>query len=76
MRRSTADIWLSEGSHDAIVLALAGLRRLGREQGEPLPVSEMTPAPGQGCLAIETRIEDFAVYRHRGKEDTERTDGK
>jgi hydroxymethylbilane synthase len=49
---------LSEGSHDAIVLALAGLRRLGREQGEPLPVSEMTPAPGQGCLALEARRDD------------------
>ncbi|MEA2409481.1 MAG: hydroxymethylbilane synthase [Thermoleophilaceae bacterium] len=46
---------LSEGSHDAVVLAVAGLKRLGREQGTPMPVSEMTPAPGQGCLALEAR---------------------
>ncbi len=28
---------LSEGSHDAVVLALAGLKRLGRDEGAPLP---------------------------------------
>jgi hydroxymethylbilane synthase len=44
---------LSEGQFDAIVLALAGLQRLGRadEAGGVLP--ELVPAAGQGALAIE-----------------------
>jgi hydroxymethylbilane synthase len=49
---------LAEGSHDAIVLAMAGLRRLGRDEGAPLPISLLTPAPGQGCLALEARRGD------------------
>jgi hydroxymethylbilane synthase len=49
---------LAAGSHDAVVLALAGLQRLGREEGVPMPVSVMTPAPGQGCLALEARRDD------------------
>ena len=50
---------LEEGDHDAVVLALAGLRRLGRDAGaDPLPVRSMTPAPGQGCLALEARRDD------------------
>jgi len=49
---------LAEGSHDAIVLAVAGLKRLGRDEGTPLPVSLLTPAPGQGCLALEARRDD------------------
>ncbi len=52
---------LAGGSHDAIVLALAGLKRLGREEGAPLPVAILTPAPGQGCLALEARRGDTAV---------------
>jgi hydroxymethylbilane synthase len=46
---------LSEGQFDAIVLALAGLQRLGRadEAGGVLP--ELVPAAGQGALAIEAR---------------------
>lgn len=48
---------LDEGQFDAIVLAAAGLRRLGWEHriAEMLPVEVMCPAPGQGALAIETR---------------------
>jgi hydroxymethylbilane synthase len=46
---------LAEGSHDAVVLAMAGLKRLGRDDGAPLPVTVLTPAPGQGCLALEAR---------------------
>jgi hydroxymethylbilane synthase len=61
---------LSEGSHDAIVLAVAGLKRLGRDEGTPLPVSEMTPAPGQGCLALEARRDDTrAAERAAGLTD-------
>jgi hydroxymethylbilane synthase len=50
---------LAEGEHDAVVLALAGLKRLGRaDAGAPLPPELMTPAPGQGCLALEARRDD------------------
>jgi hydroxymethylbilane synthase len=44
---------LAEGAYDAVVLAAAGLERLGRDEGSPLEVDLMTPAPGQGCLALE-----------------------
>ncbi|MEX2193760.1 MAG: hydroxymethylbilane synthase [Thermoleophilaceae bacterium] len=50
---------LAEEDYDAVVLAAAGLARLGRpEAGEPLAAALMTPAPGQGCLALETRADD------------------
>lgn len=38
---------------DAVVLARAGLQRLGLEVGEDLPLSVMVPAAGQGALGIE-----------------------
>ena len=39
------------------MLALAGLRRLGREDGRaPLSWDRFVPAPGQGLLALETRV--------------------
>jgi len=48
---------LDEGLYDAIVLAAAGLRRLGWGERitQILPVELMCPAAGQGALAIETR---------------------
>jgi hydroxymethylbilane synthase len=48
---------LDEGQYDAIVLAAAGLRRLGWEDRirELIPADVMCPAVGQGALAIETR---------------------
>lgn len=48
---------LDEGQYDAIVLAAAGLRRLGWAEriAELLPAEVMCPAVGQGALAIETR---------------------
>ncbi|HEY4098945.1 MAG TPA: hydroxymethylbilane synthase [Baekduia sp.] len=48
---------LREGVCDAIVLAAAGLRRLGRadEIGALLDPSVFVPAPGQGALAVEGR---------------------
>jgi hydroxymethylbilane synthase len=52
---------LASGSHDAVVLALAGLRRLGRNEGTPMAISAMTPAPGQGCLALEARRDDTSA---------------
>jgi len=49
---------LAEGDLDAIVLAAAGLERLGSRQGAPIPATKMIPAPGQGCLALEARHGD------------------
>lgn len=48
---------LDEGQYDAILLAAAGLRRLGWGEriAELLPADIMCPAVGQGALAIETR---------------------
>jgi hydroxymethylbilane synthase len=47
---------LDDGDFDAIVLAAAGLERLGRAGGAALP--DLVPAPGQGCLALEARADD------------------
>jgi hydroxymethylbilane synthase len=49
---------LAAGDFDALVLAAAGLERLGRDDGRPVPASELLPAPGQGCLALEARADD------------------
>jgi hydroxymethylbilane synthase len=51
---------LADGDYDGVVLALAGLRRLGRESeiSFTFGLDELTPAPGQGSLAIETRRDD------------------
>ena len=52
---------LADGDYDALVLAAAGLDRLGRGEGTPIPVAAMLPAPGQGCLALEARAGDERV---------------
>jgi hydroxymethylbilane synthase len=54
---------LDEGSHDALVLAAAGLRRLGFASriSLALPVAACVPAPGQGVVAVETREGDAAT---------------
>src|SRR3954453_9478823 len=51
---------LQEGELDAIVLAAAGLRRLGREEGIAfrLPSEELCPARGQGTLPLQVRRGD------------------
>ena len=51
---------LAEGGYDGIVLASAGLARLGRagEVSFRFGLDEMTPAAGQGCLALEARADD------------------
>ncbi|MGC4083546.1 MAG: hypothetical protein QM736_15900 [Vicinamibacterales bacterium] len=51
---------LDEGEHDALVLAAAGLRRLGFASriSFTLPLSACVPAPGQGIIAIEIRTDD------------------
>ena len=51
---------VAEGRLDAVVLAAAGLRRLGRvdEVTELIDPIQMLPAPGQGALAVEVRADD------------------
>lgn len=51
---------LDEGEYDALVLAAAGLRRLGLAHriDAAVPVDEMLPAVGQGALGVETRTDD------------------
>lgn len=54
---------LDEGEHDALVLAAAGLRRLGFASriSFTLPLSACVPAPGQGIIAVEIRSGDERV---------------
>jgi len=54
---------LSDGQYDAIVLACAGLRRLGLQDQivELLEPPRMLPAPGQGALALECRADASEV---------------
>jgi hydroxymethylbilane synthase len=51
---------LADGQVDALVLAVAGLSRLGLLDATitPLPPSLLTPAPAQGVLAVECRTDD------------------
>ncbi len=54
---------LDAGEVDALVLAVAGLTRLGRANriSVSLPADLVPPAPGQGALAVEVRPDDEAV---------------
>ena len=45
---------LADGGYDAIVLAAAGLQRLGRGDAG-VPLDDLVPAAGQGCLAVTVR---------------------
>lgn len=58
---------LHEGACDALILAAAGLRRLGRaeEIGALLDPSVFVPAPGQGALAVEGRTIPAALVNAR-----------
>ncbi|HEY7789635.1 MAG TPA: hydroxymethylbilane synthase [Vicinamibacterales bacterium] len=51
---------LDEGSHDALVLAAAGLRRLdfASRISAAVPANVCVPAPGQGIVAVEIRADD------------------
>jgi hydroxymethylbilane synthase len=51
---------LAGGEVEALVLAAAGLLRLGvvPEHAAPMSLAEMVPAPGQGCLAVQARAGD------------------
>ena len=54
---------LESAEYDAIILAAAGLRRLGRTESmrQIIAVEVMCPAAGQGALAVETRAGDGSV---------------
>ena len=52
---------LAEGGYDAIVLALAGLQRLGRGDEATATLDELVPAAGQGVLAVAARADDDAA---------------
>ena len=66
---------LKEGEYDAIVLAAAGLRRLGQkdEITQYLGEDAMVPAVGQGALCIETRENDPDIDPIMAKLDHEAT---
>jgi hydroxymethylbilane synthase len=57
---------LDQGEYDALVLAQAGLHRLGLDSriAGVIPLSVMLPAVGQGALGIETRADDTSTRRH------------
>ena len=63
------------GELDAVVLAHAGLRRIGRvaDVTEVLDPLQLLPAPGQGALAIECRADDVASRTLLGALDDEWT---
>lgn len=54
---------VADGELDAVVVAAAGLARLGRlgEAAEILDPAQMLPAPGQGALAVECRSSDESL---------------
>jgi len=56
---------LRTGKYDAIIVAAAGLRRLGirHAHARPIPVEIMLPQSGQGALGIEIRSADIVVQR-------------
>ncbi|MEW2403971.1 hydroxymethylbilane synthase [Streptomyces sp. NPDC046862] len=58
--------YVRKGELDAVVLAAAGLNRIGRidEVTDFLPVDMVLPAPGQGALAIECRAANTAEDAH------------
>lgn len=62
---------VTDGEVDAVVLARAGLARLGRLDAitEVLDPLQMLPAPGQGALAIECRSDDTDVAKLLGTLD-------
>ena len=64
---------ISQGDYDAIVLAQAGISRLGLEvKYSLLSTDEFSPSPGQGALAIVSRKDDFETISMLKKiEDSE-----
>jgi hydroxymethylbilane synthase len=76
--RGNADTRLrkvTEGELDAVVLAYAGLRRIGREEeiAEIFEPDQMLPAPGQGSLALECRADRAGLLELLGTVDDRAT---
>jgi hydroxymethylbilane synthase len=57
---------LEAGDYDAVILAAAGLNRLGKTEliKQIIPPERMCPAAGQGALGIEIRAGDLAIKKH------------
>jgi hydroxymethylbilane synthase len=57
---------LAEGEYDAVILAAAGLNRLGKTElvRQVISPETMCPAAGQGALGIEIRAGDSATRQH------------
>lgn len=66
---------LKDGEYDAMVIAVAGLKRLGRGDvpHEPLDPKIMLPAPAQGALALEIRSDRRDIAKIVGTLDHEAT---
>jgi hydroxymethylbilane synthase len=56
---------LDEGQYDVLVLAAAGLKRLGAGDriSARVPLEACVPAPGQGTIAVQVRADDERAYR-------------
>ncbi len=54
---------LDNAEYDAIILAMAGVKRLGLESRvrQAIPLDQLIPAIGQGAVGIESRIDNTAV---------------
>ncbi|MEU5808209.1 hydroxymethylbilane synthase [Streptomyces sp. NPDC047718] len=67
--------YVRSGELDAVVLAAAGLNRIGRsaEVTEHLPVDSVLPAPGQGALAVECLASDADLIAALGRLDDPHT---
>jgi hydroxymethylbilane synthase len=66
---------VDSGEYDAVVVAKAGMDRLGWSQkiAETLPTEICLPAVGQGAIAIESRVKDQEAADILGKLDDEET---
>jgi hydroxymethylbilane synthase len=66
---------LDEGQYDAVILASAGLVRLGLHGriSRRIAVSEMLPAVGQGAIAIETRSDNELAVQSAARLDHRET---
>lgn len=56
----------NDGEYDALILAVAGLKRAGlfdSQNMSPVPFDEMLPAAGQGALALQCRASDASTRR-------------
>jgi hydroxymethylbilane synthase len=54
---------LDNNEYDAIILASAGLKRLGLETRLRQQLTQLLPAVGQGAVGIETRINDTELHQ-------------